>query len=114
MSVHEQLWIDVGTPNEIPLRGARVVRTAFGDIALFRAADGAIFALEDRCPHRGGPLSQGIVHDRAVTCPLHNWVISLETGQVRGPDPGCVKTIATRIQDGRVYLSAAAIAPPSG
>jgi nitrite reductase (NADH) small subunit len=87
------------------------VRAQQGDIAVIRAADGAIFAIEDHCPHRKGPLSQGIVHDRAVTCPLHNWVISLETGAVRGPDQGCVKTFATRVQDGRLYLSAAAIAP---
>ncbi len=114
MSAHETLWIDVGAPEDIPLRGARVVRTGFGDLALFRAADGAVFALDDRCPHRGGPLSQGIVHDRAVTCPLHNWVISLETGEVRGPDQGCVKSFATRIEGGRIYLSGAAIASQAG
>jgi nitrite reductase [NAD(P)H] small subunit len=111
MSAFGSLWVELGPAEAIPLRGARVVRTTQGDIALFRTGDGAVFALEDRCPHRGGPLSQGIVHDRGVTCPLHNWVISLETGEVKGPDQGCVKTLPIRVQDGRVYLSAAALAP---
>ena len=71
-------WIDVGHVRDMPERGARVVRAPFGDIAIFRTADGEVFALRDRCPHKGGPLSQGIVHGRAVTCPLHNWVIDLD------------------------------------
>ena len=111
MSAHEKLWVEVGALADIPLRGARVVRSALGDIALFRAADDTVFALEDRCPHKGGPLSQGIVHDHAVTCPLHNWVIDLATGTARGADQGCAKAIAIKLAEGRVYVAAAALMP---
>ena len=86
-------WIDIGAVDDIPLRGARVRRRRRdGRIAVFRTGDDEVFALDDRCPHKGGPLSQGIVHGRAVTCPLHNWVISLETGEALGADEGCVRT----------------------
>ncbi|CAN7316277.1 nitrite reductase small subunit NirD [Bosea sp. LjRoot237] len=103
-------WIAVGSADDIPLRGARVVTAASGDIAVFKAADGAIFALRDRCPHKGGPLSQGIVHGHGVTCPLHNWVISLQTGEAQGADKGCVPKIPVRIEDGKVLLPAAVLA----
>ncbi|MEO0762662.1 MAG: nitrite reductase small subunit NirD, partial [Pseudomonadota bacterium] len=83
-------WIDVGSLADIPPRGARVVRTREGCVALFRTAADEVFAIDDRCPHKGGPLSEGIVHGRAVTCPLHNWVISLETGLAQGADRGAV------------------------
>ena len=70
-------WIEIGALNDIPVLGSRIVRTASGDIAVFRTADDEVFALDDRCPHKGGPLSQGIVHNKRVTCPLHNFVIEL-------------------------------------
>jgi nitrite reductase (NADH) small subunit len=103
-------WVDVGAVEAIPLRGARVIKTQGGDIAIFRAADGAVFALRDKCPHKGGPLSQGIVHGHGVTCPLHNWVISLETGEAQGADKGCTPKIPTKIENGRVMLHANALA----
>jgi nitrite reductase (NADH) small subunit len=102
-------WIDIGAIADIPLRGARVIRAQHGDIAVFRVADGTVFALRDRCPHKGGPLSQGIVHDRGVTCPLHNWVISLETGEATGADKGCTPRIPVKVEQGRVLLSAIAL-----
>lgn len=102
-------WVPVGVEGDIPLQGARVVKTGFGDIAVFRTAGGAIFAVEDRCPHRGGPLSQGIVHGEQVTCPLHNWVISLKTGEAQGADAGCVRTVAVKVERGMVHLSAAGL-----
>lgn len=105
MNTIDKSWIEAGKVDDIPLRGARIVRAAWGDIAVFRTGDGSVFALEDRCPHRQGPLSQGIVHGRSVTCPLHNWVISLETGRVEGPDDGCARAIAVRIDDGRILLN---------
>lgn len=98
------LWIDVGGIEDIPPMGARVVKSPEGDIALFRTADDRVFALYDRCPHKGGPLSQGIVHGTSVTCPLHAWVISLETGSVEGPDEGCVHRIVVELQAGRIRL----------
>jgi nitrite reductase (NADH) small subunit len=103
-------WIDVGAVEDVPLRGARVVHTASGDIAVFRTGEGKIFALRDRCPHKNGPLSQGIVHDDGVTCPLHNWVIDLATGQARGADVGCTGVIAVRTERGRIHLGLAALA----
>jgi nitrite reductase (NADH) small subunit len=102
-------WLPIGQETDIPLRGARVVKTGHGDIAVFRTADGEILAIEDRCPHRGGPLSQGIVHGEAVTCPLHNWVISLRTGAAEGADTGCVKTVPVKQESGLIYLSLAGL-----
>ena len=97
-------WIDICALEEIPLRGARVVKTPRGCIALFRTIDNEVFALDDKCPHRGGPLSQGIVHGRSVTCPLHNMVVSLETGSADGDDEGSVQTRRARLAEGRVHL----------
>lgn len=98
-------WLDIGTLNDIPKRAARVVKTARGDIAIFRTMDDQLFALDDKCPHKGGPLSQGIVQGDSVTCPLHNWVISLKTGEAQGADQGCTRTIAVKLQEGRILLS---------
>ncbi len=98
-------WLEIGALEDIPPRGARVVKTSRGDVAIFRTADDKIFALDDRCPHKGGPLSQGIVQGDSVTCPLHNWVISLETGAAQGADEGCTRAIAVRLQEGRIFLS---------
>ena len=98
-------WFDVCSTDDIPLRGARCVKTPLGPIGLLRIADGRIFAIEDRCPHRGGPLTQGIVHGTAVTCPLHNWAISLETGAALGADNGATRTFAVRAHGGRVWLA---------
>lgn len=98
-------WMDVGPLSELPRLGARTVRTPRGDVAVFRTADDEIFALYDRCPHKKGPLSQGIVHGKSVTCPLHNWVISLETGQALGADKGCAPKVSVRVDNGRVSIS---------
>lgn len=100
-------WIDIGNLEDVPRRGARVIKTPLGCIAVFRSESDEVFALEDRCPHKGGPLSQGIVHDRSVTCPLHNWVIDLASGRVKGPDEGQVATIPLRCEDGRLLLKLA-------
>jgi len=97
-------WIDIGEVADIPIRGARVVTTSRGDIAVFRTADDTVLAVDDKCPHRGGPLSQGIVHSHFVTCPLHNWVIDLETGEAQGADEGCARMIPVRIDNGRIQL----------
>ena len=102
-------WVDVGHSDDVPLRGSRVIATGIGDVAVFKSADGTLFALRDRCPHKGGPLSQGIVHGRGVTCPLHNWVTSLETGEAQGADSGCTPTIPLRIDNGRILVSIAAL-----
>lgn len=97
--------MDAGAVEEIPLRGARTVTVGEDAIAVFRTGDGAVFALIDRCPHKGGPLSQGIVHGHSVACPLHNWSIALATGQAQAPDRGCTPTIPVRIEAGRVLIA---------
>lgn len=102
-------WLDAGPLSAIPVRGARVLETPHGPIALFRTSDARVFALRDRCPHRGGPLSQGIVHGACVTCPLHDWVIDLPTGTVRAPDEGVAETFAVRVEHGRVLVELAAV-----
>lgn len=102
--VTERLWVKICAIDDIPLRGCRVVRTRHEQIAVFRTASDEVFALENRCPHKGGPLSEGIVHDRKVTCPLHNWIIDLEGGGATGADKGCARTFPVRLKDGRVYL----------
>jgi len=96
MNEHEIHWLHVGQVDDIPRRGSRCLKQGDRSIALFRTADDQLFALEDRCPHQGGPLSQGIVHDNCVTCPLHNWVISLESGEAQGADSGSIARYPVR------------------
>ena len=98
-------WIQIGSLNDIPRLGSRVVRTPQGNIALFRTEDDAVFALDDRCPHKNGPLSQGIVHNGRVTCPLHNFVIDLASGQAIAPDEGCTRSYPTKIEGGLVWFA---------
>jgi nitrite reductase (NADH) small subunit len=113
MTMMDKAWIDIGALADIPPQGARVVRTPRGCIAVFRTADDRVFALDDKCPHQGGPLSEGIVHGASVTCPLHNWVISLESGAAQGADEGVVRFYVLDVKAGRILLEAASLAPPS-
>jgi nitrite reductase (NADH) small subunit len=102
-------WIDIGALDDIPRRGARRVCNPHGDepIAVFRTADDSVFALADRCPHRGGPLSEGIVQGCAVACPLHGWVIQLDSGKAEAPDQGSASKIAVKIEGGRIFMALA-------
>ena len=113
MTMQDNAFIDIGALEDIPRQGARVVRTPRGCIAVVRTADDEVFALDDRCPHKGGPLSQGIVHGRSITCPLHNWVIGLDTGAAQGADEGSSRTYKLRLAEGRILLDASALLPPS-
>jgi nitrite reductase (NADH) small subunit len=97
-------WTDVGALDDIPRLRSRVVTTEAFDIAVFRTEDDKVFALHDRCPHKAGKLSQGIVHGQSVTCPLHNWVIGLADGHAQEPDEGCSRTVPVRIENGRILL----------
>jgi nitrite reductase (NADH) small subunit len=100
-------WKAICRVDDIPVLGARRVRRPAGvDVAVFRTSDDRVFALLDRCPHKGGPLSQGIVFGDHVACPLHNWAISLVDGQARAPDVGCSTQFAVRVEDGTVSLRA--------
>ncbi|WP_299567619.1 nitrite reductase small subunit NirD [uncultured Sulfitobacter sp.] len=103
-------WMDIAALNDVPRRGARVVRTAQGCVAVFRTAEDDVYALDNSCPHKGGPLSEGIVHGASVTCPLHNWVFSLDTGEAQGADSGRVRTYPARVENGRILLDKVVIA----
>ncbi|MEO9865501.1 MAG: nitrite reductase small subunit NirD [Yoonia sp.] len=100
-------WIDVAPLDDVPARGARMLKTAHGCVAVFRTADDEVFALDNACPHKQGPLAEGIVHGKSVTCPLHNWVFSLETGMAQGQDVGQVTTYPARVDAGRILIDAA-------
>jgi nitrite reductase (NADH) small subunit len=103
MNVHE--WQPICRVEDIPVRGARRVARPRGmDVALFRTGDDQVYALLDRCPHKGGPLSQGIVSGTGVACPLHNWTIELADGCARAPDVGSTPRFACKVQDGQVLL----------
>ncbi len=103
-------WIDICAVDEIPVLGSRIVRRPTGqDIAIFRNGEQQVFALLDECPHKKGPLSQGIVHGTTVTCPLHNWQIGLADGCAREPDEGCTAKFTVQVVDGRVALKASEV-----
>lgn len=110
-TVLERLWVDICAMTDIPQRGARRVAGANGPIAIFRTGDDQVFALVDRCPHKQGPLSMGIVHGASVTCPLHGRNVDLATGQFTGADAGhgCAPRIDVRVIGGRVELAAEAL-----
>lgn len=98
-------WLDIGPVDQISPGNARTLKVQGGqDIAVFHTLDNRFYALVNACPHRQGPLSQGIVHGHVVTCPLHSWNISLRTGEALGDDKGCVPTIPLRVDAGRIYL----------
>ena len=98
-------WVKVGSVADIPPLGARDVASVHGNIAVFRNAENEVFALLDKCPHKGGPLSQGIVFGRHVACPLHNWSIGLADGRAVAPDVGCAQRFETRVEEGVVLLN---------
>jgi len=98
-------WKPLCRVDDIPVLGARrVVRTHAPDVAVFRTAADKVFALLDRCPHKGGPLSQGIVFGESVACPLHNWTIGLADGCAAAPDEGCAQRFRVKVENGVVSL----------
>lgn len=103
-------WVFVARLEEIPVRGARVLRVGRESIGVFRTSADEVFALRDSCPHKAGPLSQGIVHGHCVTCPLHDWVIDLRSGEATGPDEGATRSFPVSVDDGRVFVNVADVA----
>lgn len=97
-------WIEVTELQDIPQLGSRVIKTDTMSIAVFRNSDDEVFAMKNECPHKKGPLSEGIVHGTSVTCPLHNWKIDLASGQALGPDEGCTNTFPAKVEAGKVFL----------
>lgn len=103
-------WLDIGPVDQIGPGNARTLPVQGGEeIAVFHTLDDRFYALVNKCPHKGGPLSQGIVHGNVVTCPLHSWQISLKSGAALGDDDGCVPTIPLRVDAGRIYLLRSAV-----
>jgi nitrite reductase (NADH) small subunit len=101
-------WKKICSITDIPVLGSRrVTRTNGLDVAVFRNAQDEVFALLDRCPHKGGPLSQGIVHGKQVACPLHNWNIGLDDGCAKAPDEGCTPSFTVQVKGGEVFLDSA-------
>ena len=100
-------WKPICRVDDIPVLGARRVQRAQGlEVAVFRTESDGVFALLDRCPHKGGPLSQGIVFGHSVACPLHNWTIGLCDGQAAAPDEGCTPKFQVKVENGQVFLDA--------
>lgn len=98
-------WVAVCRLDALPALGARALeRPGAIPIALFRTSDDRVFALDDRCPHRAGPLSQGLVAGSRVTCPLHGWTIELDSGVAVAPDEGRTSTYPVEIRDGVVWM----------
>lgn len=102
-------WIDIGHIDDIPLRGARLVKTPIGCVAIFRTAEAELFAASNTCPHKQGPLVEGIVHGQKVTCPLHNWVFDLNTGEAQGADEGRIATYPVQLKAGRILIDGTAV-----
>ena len=98
-------WAVICKVDDIPVLGSRRVARPRGiDVAVFRNGEDQVFALLDRCPHKGGPLSQGIVFGTSVACPLHNWTIGLADGCAQGADEGCTPKFACRVEGDQVLL----------
>ncbi|WP_434989734.1 nitrite reductase small subunit NirD [Xanthomonas melonis] len=105
MSMHDNAWVHVCALQDLPTLGARVLEVdGLPPIAIFRTASDQVFALRDRCPHKGGPLSQGIVAGDTVTCPLHGWAIGLQSGQACAPDVGCAPRYPVKVESGAVWI----------
>jgi nitrite reductase (NADH) small subunit len=104
-------WTAICRIEDIPPLGSRRVAREHGAaVAVFRSATDRVFALLDRCPHKGGPLSQGIVFGESVACPLHNWNIGLCDGVAAAPDEGCTPKFSVHLVDGVVHLNTAELA----
>jgi nitrite reductase (NADH) small subunit len=98
-------WKKICPLDEIPRLGSRVVVSSQGDIAVFRTAEDEVFALRDKCPHKGGALSQGMVAGKVVTCPMHSWKIQFENGEAVAPDKGCAKPYPAKVEGGLVWIA---------
>ena len=99
------VWKRLCALHDIPFLGSRVVKSIAGDIAVFRTHGDAVYAVRDACPHKGGPLSQGIVHGKTVTCPLHGWKLDLDTGTAQAPDVGSTRSFRVKVEDDLVWIA---------
>lgn len=98
-------WIKIVETENVPSMGSRKVVIGETEIVIFKTKDDSIFAVNNECPHKQGKLSEGLVHDKSVTCPLHNWDIDLETGIAKDEGDACTRKYDTKIEEGFIYLS---------
>ncbi len=108
-TIHTTLWIKLCTVDAVPLRGGRLIRAGKKNIALFRLTNGSIRAIDSRCPHKQGPLAEGIISNDTIICPLHAQKIDLTSGKVLAPDTGCVTTYPIKIDDNEVFIDLAGV-----
>ncbi|WP_223589121.1 nitrite reductase small subunit NirD [Neobacillus bataviensis] len=94
----------VGKAEDLPQKLGKTVTIGRKEIAVFKLENGKIHAIENRCPHKGGVLAEGIVSGEFVYCPLHDWKISVMDGRVQAPDVGCVQSYPVEIRDGQVFI----------
>jgi nitrite reductase (NADH) small subunit len=108
-------WYRVGDRADVPPREGRVVRIGARDIAVFNLGDRYV-AVDNRCPHKGGPLADGIVAGHTIVCPLHAWKIDLETGGVERPSGAnaCVARYDVRVVEGAIVVRVPAAARRAG
>jgi nitrite reductase (NADH) small subunit len=104
-------FIRIGRAADVPFLEGRTADVDGTRVAVFRTETGFV-AIGAECPHEGGPLADGIVADRCVTCPLHNWRIDLETGEVVGGGEGSVPVFEIEERDGELFVSVPALARP--
>lgn len=112
MQSTECTWTEIAKVDDIPRLGARVVRLADRTMALFRLANDQFRLTDNTCPHKGGPLAEGIVAGEFVFCPLHDWKVCLADGQAQSPDSGCTGVHSVEVREGIVYLAVAAEPSP--
>jgi nitrite reductase (NADH) small subunit len=98
-------WYKITEVENIPSMGSRIVKIGEIEIAIFKTKDGSIFAINNMCPHKQGKLSEGLVHEHIVTCPLHNWDINLSNGEALGNDSGCTNVYEYKIENNIIYLN---------
>lgn len=100
----ETQLVKVAHVDEIPYQVGKEVSVDNIEIAIFRLSSGKFKAVENRCPHKQGPLSEGIVSGEFVFCPLHDWKIDLTSGDVQKPDDGCVQTYSVEVMNNEVFI----------
>ena len=102
--MQEAHWTKITRTENIPFHEGRPVQVEGEELAIFNLGDRFV-TIENQCPHKGGPLCDGIVSGTTVVCPLHGWRFDLNSGMaVRASLPACVKTYPTRVEDGIVLV----------
>ena len=99
-------WVRIASTESVPPREGRAVRVGEHEIALFNLGN-RFLAVDNRCPHRGGPLADGIVAGGAIVCPLHAWKVCLESGTVQRPADAaaCIRTYPAKVESDIVWIA---------